>query len=76
MGNPTRGMQLSQNGYWKILRKELHIVGTWNSSFGQAENDWKDALVGMQKGQVDLLPIITHMFSIDEYEKAFSLMHN
>ena len=75
MGNPAGAMQLSQDGYWKILRKELRIVGTWNSSFGQVENDWKDALWGMQERQLDLLPIITHRFSLAEYEEAFSLMH-
>ena len=44
MGNPKGEMRLSQDGYWKILRKELYIVGTWNSSFGQRHNDWKQAL--------------------------------
>ena len=75
MGNPAGAMHLSQDGYWKILRKELRIVGTWNSSFGQVENDWKDALWGMQEGHLDLRPLITHRFSLAEYKEAFSLMH-
>lgn len=75
MGNPRREMRLSQDCYWKILRKELRIVGTWNSNFGQVENDWKDALWGMRKKHLNLLPLITHRFSLAEYEQAFRLMH-
>lgn len=75
MGNPLGEIRLSQDSYWKILRKELSIAGTWNSSFGQMENDWKDALWGMQEKHLDLLSIITHRFSLAEYEKAFQIMH-
>lgn len=74
MGNPTRSMPLSQNDYWKILRKELRIAGTWNSSFGERHNDWKEALRGMREKKLDLLPLITHRFSLEEYQEAFRLM--
>ena len=40
MGNPAGNVNISQNGYWQILRKELQLIGTWNSSFSQRENDW------------------------------------
>ena len=32
----------------KILRKELNLVGTWNSSFGSRENDWREAVQAME----------------------------
>ncbi len=75
MGNPMGAMSLSQDGYWKILRKELHIVGTWNSNFGQRHNDWKQALWGMQEKKMDLLPLITHRFPLREYREAFRMVH-
>ena len=75
MGNPVEEMQLSQDGYWKILRKELRIVGTWNSSFGSRENDWREAVKAMQDKRLELKSLITHRFSLDEYQEAFSLMH-
>ena len=34
IGNLLGGISLSQDDYWKILRKELTMAGTWNSSFG------------------------------------------
>ena len=75
MGNPKGEMRLSQDGYWKILRKELRIVGTWNSSFGQRHNDWKQALWGMHEKKLDLLPLITQRFSLEQYQEAFWMMH-
>ena len=75
MGNPLGGMNLSQDTYWKILRKELALAGTWNSSFGSRENDWREAVKAMQDKRLDLKSLITHKFSLDEYQEAFSLMH-
>ena len=75
MGNPKGEMRLSQDGYWRILRKELHIAGTWNSSFGNRKNDWQEAVKAMQDKRLDLKSLITHRFSLTEYEKAFALMH-
>lgn len=75
MGNPVGEMRLSQDGYWKILRKELRIAGTWNSSFGSRENDWREAVRAMQERRLELGRLITHTFSLGEYKAAFSLMH-
>ena len=33
VGNPHGDLDLPKAIYWKILRKQLHISGTWNSSF-------------------------------------------
>ena len=74
LGNPLGGMSLSQDAYWKILRKELTLVGTWNSSFGSRENDWREAIKAMQDKRLDLRSLVTHKFALDEHQEAFSLM--
>ena len=33
VGNPDTNMTLEKDIYWKILRNQLTIIGTWNSSF-------------------------------------------
>lgn len=33
VGNPYSNMTLPRNIYWKILRNQLTVMGTWNSSF-------------------------------------------
>ena len=75
LGNPLGGMSLTQDAYWKIIRKERTLVGTWNSSFGSQENDWREAVKAMQDKRLGLKSLITHRFSLDDYQEAFSLMH-
>lgn len=75
MGNPAGNINISQNGYWQILRKELQLIGTWNSSFSRQENDWQQSLQAMQSGILQSEKLITHRFSLSEYKKAFDLMH-
>lgn len=76
MGNPNRDMCLSQNTYWSILRKELEIYGTWNSSYNNIENDWKESLKTMSEGKIDVKPLITHKFSLSDCNTAFDMMKN
>ena len=76
MGNPLREMTLSQKGYWHILRKELSLFGIWNNCFNENENDWKDAIKAISDKQVDLKPLITHVFSLEEGLKGLSLMRD
>lgn len=76
MGNPTSDMTLSQNEYWAILRKELRLVGTWNSRFNDFDNDWEDAVNALSSKKLDLEKLITHKFPLFDYKKAFSIMRD
>ena len=77
MGNPAGEMKLSQNGYWEILRKQLTISGTWNSSYTDLpKNDWKLSLDAMSKGLIDVKPFITHRLKLEEYKPAFEMMRD
>ena len=49
MGNPAGDIHIGQKKYWEILRKQLTLRGTWNSSFDpqrsdRMRNDWTCAL--------------------------------
>ena len=74
MGNPSREVTLSQKGYWHVLRKELSLRGTWNSSFGETENDWRASLSALAEGKLDVLPLISHRFPLAKVNEAFALM--
>lgn len=74
MGNPARDMTLTQKGYWEILRKELHINGTWNSSYNKARNDWNTALQCMKK--LDISCLVSHKFPLDKHAEALNLMND
>ena len=61
MGNPTGDMSLRQDDYWKILRRQLTLRGTWNSSYEPgAECDWSRALALLADGLIDPDALITH----------------
>ena len=76
MGNPGTEVVLSQNTYWYILRKELRICGTWNSSYNDIQNDWRESLKAMSEGSIDVKPLITHSFPLSDCNKAFEIMKN
>lgn len=74
MGNPAREVNLSQQTYWQILRKELIITGTWNSSFDGTENDWITSIEALRTGTVQTETVVSHEFQLSEIHKAFDLL--
>jgi len=72
MGNPAKEMTLSQQTYWKILREELTLKGTWNSNYSAEINDWKTAVDFMDK--LDISSVISHRFDFSKCNEAFSLI--
>ncbi len=76
MGNPAGEITMLQDTYWYILRKELQISGTWNSSYNDVQNDWKESLKAMANGTIDVKKLITHRFPLSECNTAFEMMKN
>ncbi len=74
MGNPAGDMPMTQDTYWQILRKELTVYGTWNSSFNDAQNDWKESLAAMASGALSLKTLVTHRYPLADVGKAFAMM--
>ncbi len=74
MGNPASDVQLPRAVYWKILRGELTLRGTWNSRFAAHANDWQEVLSLMGEGTLDISPLITHRFALTEAETALRTM--
>ena len=76
MGNPLGDMPLSQHDYWEILRKQLDVYGTWNSSYTQKKNDWQTALDAMAAKRIDVTKFITHRFALSDANRAFELIRD
>ena len=73
LGNPSGDILIEKLDYWEILRKELTLLGTWNSDFGTRKNDWKTAISYMETGMIDLGGLVTHVFPLEDAEAAFEL---
>lgn len=77
MGNPIREMTLSQKGYWELLRKQLKISGTWNTSYnGFPKNDWALSVSYMSQGKLKVSPFITHRFPLQDCPAALKMMRD
>ena len=76
MGNPAGDINLTQNAYWHILRKELTVYGTWNSSYNDRQNDWKESLNAMADGKINVKPLISHTYPLGACHQAFEMMKN
>ena len=74
MGNAARDMDIPQPVYQQILRKQLTLSGTWNSSYNSRVNDWKAALEAMASGALNAKALITHTYPLEETRAAFDLM--
>jgi L-iditol 2-dehydrogenase len=70
-GNPTGDITLERDTYWQILRGELTLHGTWNSSYNESKNDWLVALKYIADGKLNPEKLITHRFPLCESDLAF-----
>lgn len=76
VGNPHGDMNLGRDIYWKILRKQLQLSGTWNSSFipEEDEDDWTRTLDAMQQGLLQPEKQITHRLKFEELTHGLQIM--
>lgn len=77
VGNPATDMGLEKTLYWKILRKQLQLVGTWNSSFThEKEDDWHFVLNALEQQRIHPEYVITHHMSEDTFIHGFEIMRD
>ena len=77
VGNPYSDMCLEKSVYWKILRNQLTVMGTWNSSFtGEETDDWHYVLERLEENKINPAQFITHRFSLEEIEQGFHIMRD
>lgn len=76
VGNPHGDVELEKDVYWKLLRKQIRISGTWNSSFVPEDvtDDWKLTLEAMVNGKIKPESQITHRLPFDELPKGLEIM--
>lgn len=77
VGNPYSDMSFEKNIYWKILRNQLMVTGTWNSSFTHEEDDdWHYVVDKLAKGAVKPEELISHRLSLEELETGMKIMRD
>lgn len=79
MGNPSGNITFPQDLYWRILRKQLTLKGTWNSTFdGENKSDWTEAVTALVNKEINVEPLVSHIFNQDKLKEGLELMfeHN
>ena len=77
VGNPYSDMNLHKDAYWKILRNQLIVTGTWNSTFNhQSSDDWHYVLDRLEQKKVQPSKLITHRYPMEEMEQGFHIMRD
>lgn len=75
VGNPHGDFTFPQNTYWQILRKQLTIYGTWNSSYSDIhKSDWNLVVDAMASGKINAEKLITHKFNLENMDKGLNIM--
>lgn len=81
VGNPAGDMELPREVYWKILRNQMTLKGTWNSSYPE---DWEYVVErmsawGMERNGSavpDPGSLITHRFGLADMAQGLEIMRD
>lgn len=77
VGNPYSSMTFEKELYWKILRNQLTVTGTWNSSFTNGpDDDWQYVLARLEKGNICPESLITHRLPLAELTRGLAIMRD
>ncbi len=77
VGNPDSDAWIEREVCWKILRNQLTVIGTWNSSFyHDPRDDWHYVLERLVKGSIQPERLVTDAFSLDRLLCGFHMMRD
>jgi len=75
VGNPYTDLHMEKGVYWKILRNQLTITGTWNSSFAHdSEDDWHYVLNCLAEGRIVPEALISHKVPLERVGECLEMM--
>lgn len=78
LGNPADDVALRKDLISQIMRREINIMGTWNSEYrvvGQSD-DWHNSLDAMASGYLNVKPLITHKVMLRESFDVLRMMRS
>ena len=71
VGNPQSKPDFSKQLWGHILRKELTIIGNWNSLMHSKKNEWQYVVDKIVQKELRILPVISHRFHLREAKAVF-----
>ena len=56
------------------MRKQLTVLGSWNSDFRDDVNDWTDSIDAISRGVIEPERLITHRVPLENADSAFRII--
>ena len=75
-GNVDSDIEFPRSLISSVLRKELNIIGTWNSNYKNKNDDWIDSLELLRKKVVKPSKFVTEYIKVEEVEKTIKKMYD
>lgn len=77
MGNPHKDTTIQLNNHSLMLRKELYLIGMWNSYFEELPiNEWKYTVHMLDSGKLKAGDLITHRAGMNDVKHLFDQIYN
>ena len=78
LGNPAADVTIPAPLLSQLMRREVEILGTWNSDFSAAGNDddWRVTLAAMADGTLQLNPLVSHRVPLTQSFVALKMMRD
>jgi L-iditol 2-dehydrogenase len=78
LGNPSADVTLPAGLISQAMRRELNLLGIWNSSFSAAGNndDWHPVIEAVASGKIDLDSLVTHRVPLVDAMDALVMMRD
>ena len=78
LGNPSAEVTLPTSLISQLMRREVNIIGTWNSDYSVSGNndDWRTVLQAMSSKTLNLKPLITHLVPLTEAFDMLQIMRD
>ena len=78
LGNPAADVTLPAQLISQVMRREVAILGTWNSDYSAAGNDddWQTVLQAVAAKTLRLEPLITHRVPLSNAFEALQMMQH
>lgn len=75
VGRPTKGLQIANETYEKILRSQITIKGTWSFEMKHfPHNAWDISLQAVRDGKIKTEEIMSHRLPLSELYKGVRIM--
>ena len=76
VGHGKNDVSIEHDRFVQILRKQLTLIGSWNSDFSDTVNDWMESVQAIAEGKIQPEVLITHKIPLSEGDRAFKIAGN